>query len=99
APAVVFSAACSSGQSHSAGLGERFGLFSILRSAGTRALVAPRWDVLHPEISIEVLDTAIERHIRDGEALGDALHGACGEAADHYPRWLALPWALEGDWR
>jgi hypothetical protein len=98
APAVVFSAACSSGQSHSAGLGERLGLFSILRCAGTRALVAPRWDV-RPEISLPILDAAIERHVRNGEGLGDALHCVCSEAAEHYPRWLAWPWAVEGDWQ
>lgn len=98
APAVLFSAACSSGQSHLAGLGEKLGLFSILRRAGTRSLVAPRWDI-DPEVVLPILDNAMERYLRTGDELGEALHAACSQASEEHSRWLAWSLALEGHWK
>src|SRR5206468_2862388 len=59
APVVLFSAACGSGQSHHAGFGEMLGLFSTLRRAGTRAVVAPRWDI-EPKVVLPILDEAMK---------------------------------------
>ena len=98
APGVVFSAACSSGQSHHAGLGEQLGVFSALRHAGTRSFVAPRWDI-NPEIVLPILDKAVERYLQTGDDLGEALHAACSQAGERLPRWVAWSLALEGDWR
>lgn len=98
APAVIFSAACSSGLSHHAGVGEKLGLFSALRRAGTRSFVAPRWDIV-PEVVLPILDNTIERYLRDGDELGEALHSACSEVSEELPHWLAWSLALEGDWR
>jgi hypothetical protein len=98
APTVVFSAACSTGYSHIAGLGERLGLFSALRHAGTRALVAPRWDI-EPVRVLPILDDALERYVRGGISLMRALHDACIVAEAEQPRWLAWALAIEGDWQ
>ena len=98
APAVVFSAACSSGRAHAAGLGERLGIYTILRRAGTRSFVAPRWDI-KPAAVLPILDDAMTRHLRGGEPLGEALHNACIAASASQPRWLAWALALEGDWK
>jgi hypothetical protein len=95
---VVFSAACSTGRSHVAGLGERLGLFGAMRFAGTRAIVAPRWDCWAPLV-LPVLDDALERYLIAGGTLGKALHAACSAASASLPRWLAWNLALEGDWR
>jgi hypothetical protein len=59
-PQVVFSAACSSGLSHIAGVGERLGLMAGPRGGGTRALVAPRWDIVAEDV-LPILDDAFER--------------------------------------
>ena len=96
---ATLSAACSSGQSHHAGLGEKLGIFSTLRRAGTRSFVAPRWDIRPPRIVLPILDDAIERYLRTGAELGEALHAACFEASKEHPRWLAWSLALEGDWK
>ncbi len=98
APAVLFSAACSSGQSHHVGLGEKLGLFLTLRRAGTRSFVAPRWDI-DPKVVLPILDNAIERFLRTDAELGEALHAACSEASEVVPRWQAWALALEGDWK
>jgi tetratricopeptide (TPR) repeat protein len=98
APNVVLSAACSSGRSHLAGIGERLGLYSILRAFGTRSLIAPRWDLKHLDLTLPILDRTVERYLRDGEGLGSALHGACVEAEQQHARWLAWTFSLEGDW-
>jgi tetratricopeptide (TPR) repeat protein len=98
APDVVLSAACSSGRSHLAGIGERLGLYSILRGFGTRSLIAPRWDLKHLDLTLPILDRTVERYLRDGEGLGHALHGACVEAEKQHARWLAWTFSLEGDW-
>jgi len=98
APEVLFSAACSSGQSHHVGLGEKLGLFLTLRRAGTRSFVAPRWDI-DPKVVLPILDNAIERFLRNDAELGEALHAACSEASEVLPRWQAWALALEGDWK
>jgi len=98
APAVLFSAACSSGQSHHAGFGEKLGFFSTLRRAGTKSVVAPRWDI-EPAIVLPILDNIMERYLRTDAELGEALHAACSEAGEALPRWQAWALALEGDWK
>ncbi len=98
APPVMFSAACSTGFSHIAGQGERLGLFSALRHAGTRAWVAPRWDIIADRV-LPILDDALERYARGGVSLVRALHEACSAAEVEQPRWLAWALALEGDWQ
>ncbi|MEW2396342.1 CHAT domain-containing protein [Streptomyces sp. NPDC046862] len=94
---TVFSAACSSGVSHPAGLGDRLGLFGALRTAGTTAVVAPGWDVVASAV-LPVLDDALSRFLA-GEPLGPALRQASLAAAEHQPAWLAWALTLEGDWR
>lgn len=96
-PRSVFSAACSSGVTRIAGVGERLGLFSALRRSGTRSMVAPWWDV-EAEYVLPILDHVFERHVAGGETLGRALHAACAAAGDR-PRRHAWALALEGDWR
>lgn len=97
APAVIFSAACSTGTSHLVGLGERLGLYAGLRQAGMRSMVAPRWDLFAEEV-LPVLDEALERYL-GGEAVAKALHAACRAAEARLPVWLAWNLMLEGDWR
>lgn len=98
-PERVFSAACSTGLSLGAGLGERLGLFAALRHAGTRTLIAPRWDMVAANV-LPILDNTLESFVSEGGALGRVLHRACLAAADAgIPRWLAWNLALEGDWR
>jgi tetratricopeptide (TPR) repeat protein len=96
-PRSVFSAACSSGVTRTAGLGERLGLFNALRRSGTRSMVAPWWNV-DAEYVLPILDHVFERYVRGGEPLGRALHAACAAANDR-PRRHAWALALEGDWR
>jgi tetratricopeptide (TPR) repeat protein len=98
APAVLFSAACGSGQSHHAGLGEELGIFSTLRRFGTRSVIAPRWDI-EPKIVLPILDNVIERYLRTGVELGEAFYAACAEASEGLPHWQAWALALEGDWK
>jgi tetratricopeptide (TPR) repeat protein len=98
APQVVFSAACSSGQAHPAGLGERLGLFSGLRRAGTRTFVAPRWNI-RPADVLPILDEAMDRYVRSAMSPADAVYSACLEASKSQPRWIAWALALEGDWK
>ncbi len=95
-PDVVFSAACSSGFSHLAGVGERLGLMTGLRSGGTRSFVAPRWDVVAEDV-LPVLDDALERFWKYGR-LAKSVADA-GAAAKHLPDWLRWSIAVEGDWR
>jgi len=97
-PSYIFSAACSSGQSHHRGLGEKVGIFSNLRGAGTRSYVAPRWDI-DPKVVLPILDDIIERFLLTECEIGEALHAACSEAGTNLPRWQAWALALEGDWK
>lgn len=94
---TVFSAACSSGVNHHAGLGDRLGLFGALRNTGTTAVVAPGWDVV-AAAALPVLDDTLARFVQ-GEPLGRALRQACLTAMEDQPTWLAWSLTLEGDWR
>ena len=98
APAVVMSAACSSGTARLRGLGERLGIFGALRAAGARALVAPQWDVVAEDV-LPVIDDAFDRYVAGGEPLAHAVHAAAAAAASRLPTWLAWSIAVEGDWR
>lgn len=97
-PAVVFSAACSTGLSHVAGVGDRLGLFSAFRRTGTRAMIAPKWDIVASAV-LPILNDGMQRYVSGGESLGKALQQACIAAEAHQPKWLAWSLALEGDWR
>ncbi|MFJ2930517.1 CHAT domain-containing protein [Streptomyces massasporeus] len=94
---TVFSAACSSGVSHHAGLGDRLGIFGAVRHAGTTAVVAPGWDAV-ASATLPVLDAALARFM-EGQPLGRALRQASLDAAEDLPTWLAWALTLEGDWR
>jgi tetratricopeptide (TPR) repeat protein len=94
---TVFSAACSTGVSYQAGLGDRLGLFGALRHAGTTAIVAPGWDAVAAAVS-PVLDDVVARFVA-GEPLGRALQAACLASQSTQPPWLAWALTLEGDWR
>ncbi|MEV4641168.1 CHAT domain-containing protein [Actinoplanes sp. NPDC049548] len=94
---TVFSAACSSGVSYHAGLGDRLGLFGTLRHAGTTAIVAPGWDGV-AEAVLPILDDTLSRFAA-GEPLGAALRSACLAGRNTQPPWLAWALTLEGDWR
>ncbi len=97
-PRVVFSPACKSGLTHPAGLGERLGFYRVLNRSGCHSMIAPRWNI-RPSAVVPILDDAMTRHLEKGEALGDALHHACLEAATTQPNWIAWALALEGDWK
>jgi hypothetical protein len=97
-PQIVFSAACSSGISRLAGLGERLGIYNAMAPHGTRAMIAPEWDIV-AEAVLPVLDDCINRYLVDEMPLGAALFSACRAAEQHLPRWLAWALVLEGDWR
>jgi hypothetical protein len=97
APTVIFSAACSTGVSHLAGIGERLGLMAGLRRAGTRSLVAPHWDIV-PDIVLPILDDALERYWNSG-GLAQSVRAACQNAPAETPTWLKWAIATEGDWR
>ena len=94
---IIFSAACSTGLSHVVGFGERVGLLNGLRDAGTQALVAPRWDAVAESI-LPILDDALKRYC-GGLTLAVSVRGACQNANEHVPRWLAWNLCIEGDWR
>lgn len=96
APEIIYSAACSSGGSHLVELGERLGFFSGLRLRGTRAVVAPRWDIA-PHHVLPILDDVVAR-VQAGKGLGVALHEACACTSSTTPLWLAWSLSLEGDW-
>lgn len=98
APPIVFSAACSTGISHLGGLGERLGFFSGLRHVGTRALVAPQWNIVAASV-IPILDEALENYVVQGGTLAQALRSACLAAEKNNPRWSSWALTLEGDWR
>jgi tetratricopeptide (TPR) repeat protein len=95
---VVFSAACSSLSTHIVGQGERLGIFASLRERGTRAFVAPAWDI-EPQFALPVLDSVMESYIKEGKHLGRILRAECTRASSSVPRWLAWSLSIEGDWR
>jgi hypothetical protein len=98
APRLIFSAACSSGQAHPGGLGERLGLFAGLRRVGTQTFIAPRWNI-RPADVLPILDDAVARYLTNAVSPGLALHEACRNAAKSQPPWIAWALALEGAWK
>ncbi|MFC7529760.1 CHAT domain-containing protein [Actinoplanes sp. GCM10030250] len=94
---TVLSAACSSGHGFGAGLGDRLGLATALRQAGTTAMVAPAWEIDAAEI-LPLLDDITERYLR-GEPLGRALRDATRDADGTGPDWVVWSLALDGDYR
>lgn len=99
-PRVVFSSGCSTAYAHVEGAGgDRLGLFAPLSEKGTRALVAPGWDV-EAEIILPILDDALESSILNKQPLAAALRQACLSAeGNNRPRRLAWALRIEGDWR
>jgi tetratricopeptide (TPR) repeat protein len=95
APALVLSGACSTGLSYSKGVGEQLGLFSALRRHGTRAMIAPRWDVPAAEV-LPVLDDVLVR-IAAGASVRAAVRDACRQAEERLPTWMAWALSLQGD--
>jgi hypothetical protein len=98
APRVVFSAACSSGASRLAGLREQLGLFNVFRQAGTRSMIAPRWDIVAEEV-LPLLDEIFERNLQSPLALARTLRSVSLSAETKMPHWLAWSLALEGAWK
>ncbi|MFA1546101.1 CHAT domain-containing protein [Actinomadura chokoriensis] len=96
APALVVSAACSSGTSHIAGLGERLGLYGAMRLRGTRAVVAPFWDLV-PSDAATLITSILRLHLRDAVPLPMALRKTTREST--VPRWRGACFTVEGDWR
>lgn len=94
---ILFSAACSTGLAHVVGVGERVGLLRGLSNAGTRTLIAPRWDAVATSV-VPILDDALQRYL-GGMTLAAAVRAACREAHACSPRWLAWTLCIEGDWR
>ena len=85
--------------SHVAGLGERLGFFGALRHIGTRAVVAPHWNIVAASV-IPILDKVLENYLSPHTSLAQALRSACLAAEENNsPRWHAWALALEGDWR
>jgi hypothetical protein len=98
APEVLFSNACSSGLARIAGMGERLGVFNALMPLGTRAVVAPWWDIV-PSVVLPIMDDAIQWFLTGEHSLAECLRAACMAAETHAPRWLAWSLTIEGDWR
>jgi hypothetical protein len=98
APAVIFSAACSSGVIHHAGMNEELGLFSTLRSRGTKAFVAPLWGI-EPRHVLPILNEALFRWLRSSDSLAACLQRACASAGTHLRRRHAWALTIQGDWR
>jgi CHAT domain-containing protein len=94
---VVLSGACSTGQGLVAGMGERLGLFGALRSAGTRAVVAPAWDAVASDVPAQL--ARICDLILDGVPLARAIRDTGDELAGELPAWRRRVLCVEGDWR
>jgi CHAT domain-containing protein len=95
-PALVLSAACSSGRSAMAGLGERLGLFPSLAGLGTRTLIAPAWDV-DADLIMPVATRALELLLDGQHSPATAVQTACAESSS--PHWIAWSLTLEGSWQ
>jgi hypothetical protein len=94
---VVFIGACSSGKLQVVGLDERVSVFTSLRNAGTRTVVAPKWKI-DVERVLPVLDDVINRYVQ-GVPLARALNLAAAAALERgIPAWLAHAVSLEGSW-
>jgi tetratricopeptide (TPR) repeat protein len=97
APALVLSAACSSGQGLIGGLGERLGLFAALRSRGNHTVVAPAWDAVAGDVVAQLSD--VRELVLDGVPLGQAVKSVSDRSAERLPSWRARVLSVEGDWR
>ena len=95
-PAVLLSAACSSGRGMVAGLGERLGLFAALRPH-TRTVIAPAWDALATDVVPQLAE--VRAMLLDGVPAAKAVATVGDRAAQHLPAWRARALTLEGDWR
>jgi tetratricopeptide (TPR) repeat protein len=95
-PALVLSAACSSGRSAMAGLGERLGLFPSLAGRGTRTLIAPAWDV-DADLVMPVATRTFELLLDGRHSPASAVRTACAESSS--PQWIAWSLTLEGSWQ
>lgn len=99
APTLVISAACSSGTSHLAGLGERLGLYGSLRMRGTQSIVAPLWDVA-PDDAAAFVSACLRAYLDDEQPLAQAMSAASTTLLKAgVPTWRRNCFALEGDWR
>jgi hypothetical protein len=96
--ALVVSAACSTASAHYAGAGEQLGLYSALRRHGTRALIAPRWDVPAATV-LPIFSDVIQRMVRGGGSPASAVQAASIAVAERLPQWLAYAPAVAGGWR
>jgi len=99
APALIISAACSSGTSHLAGLGERLGLYGSLRMRGTQSIVAPLWDVTADDAA-DFVSACLRAYLGEEQPLGHAMSAASTTLLEAgVPTWRRNCFALEGDWR
>ncbi len=96
-PAVILSAACSTGRGLIGGMGERLGLFGALRPRGTRAIVAPAWDAVAVDAVHQLQE--VQRILLDGRPLAAAIKETGDAAAQRLPAWRARCLCIEGDWR
>ena len=88
---------CSGGVVSVAGLDERTSFASLLAGAGTKAVVAPRWEI-DAELALPVLDDAISRFI-DGAPLAKAIASAAEDAIKRgVPAWQAYAFVIERAW-
>ena len=92
APYVVFSAACSSGSILTEDLGEHVGIFGALRLCGTRAVVAPAWDVRANDV-VPILEAVVLLYLRRGRSLIACLKEAGDQAGKHLPPLASVPLA------
>ena len=90
-PYVVFSAACSSGSILTEDLGEHVGIFGALRLCGTRAVVAPAWDVRANDV-VPILEAVVLLYLRRGRSLIACLKEAGDQAGKHLPHWRRCLW-------
>jgi tetratricopeptide (TPR) repeat protein len=97
APGAVLSAACSTGYSYGAGLGDRLGLGGALRAAGTASLLAPVHDI-DAIVALPLIEAIADRFLA-GESLAEAVRQAAREFVTTGPDWPAWSLALEGDYR
>jgi hypothetical protein len=96
-PSIIFLGACSAGAVTVAGLDERTSFASTLAKTGTKAVVAPRWNI-DAELALPVLDDALSRFI-DGATLIEAVSSAAYAAVERgVPPWQAHAFVIEGAW-
>lgn len=94
---VIVSAACSTASAHFAGAGEQLGLYSALRRHGTRALIAPRWEIPASAV-LPVFSDVVRQIAAEGQSPASAVRNASLKAAEHLPPWLAYAPAVAGGW-